>query len=109
MRADHDRLRDVVDAIERIERYAKQGRDAFDSSDLIQTWMVHNIEIIGEACRAITDEYRTSHPEIPWRDIIGMRTILIHHYFDVDANAVWSAVERDIPKLRAAITKILDP
>jgi uncharacterized protein with HEPN domain len=50
---------------------------------------------------------RDRHPQIPWRDI-GMRHILIHHYFDVDVDAVWAAVERDIPNLRHEIERILN-
>jgi uncharacterized protein with HEPN domain len=69
--------------------------------------MVHNIEVIGEASRALSEAFRESHPQIPWRDIIGMRHILIHHYFDVDVDAVWTAVERDIPNLRHEIERIL--
>ena len=107
MRADTDRLHDILDAIARIERYSSQGREAFYDSDLIQTWMVHNIEIIGEASRALSDEFRSTHAQVPWREIIGMRHVLIHHYFDVDADAVWAAVERDIPTLRVALKAIL--
>lgn len=107
MRDDRVRLADVLDAIARVERYASRGRAAFDADELVRMWMVHHLQIIGEACRALSPELRERHPEVPWRAIVGMRNILVHSYFDIDAEAVWNAVERDVPALKATIERIL--
>jgi len=75
---------------------------------LIQNWMVNHITMIGEACRALPDEFQTSHAAVPWTDIIAMRNLLVHHYFGIDEEAVWSVVERDIPELKRNIQDILN-
>ncbi len=62
----------------------------------------------GEACRGLSDELRTRHPEIPWPAIIGMRNILVHDYFGLNLDEVWAAVERDLPVLRQQVAAMLD-
>lgn len=84
-----------------------QGRPAFDQDELIQTWIVHHLQLIGEASRAISDAFRDAHSEIPWHEIVGMRNILVHHYFGVDKNVVWSVVENDLPPIEASVRKAL--
>ena len=108
MRDDRERLADILEAIERIERYAVRGRQAFEDDELIQSWIVHHLEILGEACRSVSYEFRAGHPEIPWGPISGMRNILVHQYFGIDADAVWAAVVRDLPPLAIALRAALD-
>jgi uncharacterized protein with HEPN domain len=91
----------MLAAVERIEKYAARGRAVFESNELIQNWMVRHLQIIGEAARALSPELRSRHPDVPWSEIVGMRTILVHRYFDVDADVVWAAIERDLPPLRS--------
>jgi len=107
MRGENERLLDILEAIERIEKYSVEGKPAFEADELIQTWVVHHITIIGEACRSLSDNFQARHANIPWADIIGMRNILIHHYFGIDVEAVWSVVEHDIPELKLNIELIL--
>lgn len=107
MRSDRERLQDIMEAIERIEKYAAQGRQAFRDSELIQSWMIRHIQIIGEATARLTEEIRTAYSEVPWTEIIGMRNILVHDYFGIDVDAVWAAVEKDIPPLKAQLERML--
>jgi len=97
----------MLEAIEMIERYASQGRMAFDNDELVQTWMVHRILIIGAAAARVSNELRDIHTEIPWPQIISMRNLLVHAYFSVDAEEVWSVVERDLPHLKMKVLSIL--
>jgi uncharacterized protein with HEPN domain len=108
MRSERERLLDILEAIERIEKYAERGKAAFLQDELIQNWMVNHITMIGEACRALPDEFQASHANVPWADIIAMRNLLVHHYFGIDEEAVWSVVERDIPELKLNIQLILN-
>ena len=107
MRSERERLLDILEAIERIEKYAEKGKDAFEADELIQTWIVHHITIIGEACRTLPEEFQAGNANVPWADIVGMRNILVHHYFGIDTEAVWSVVERDLPELKLNIQMIL--
>lgn len=107
MRDDGERVRDMLEAIERIERHAGRGRDAFAADELLQTWMLHHLRIIGEAARALTPAFRQRHSAIPWSKIIGMRTILVHHYFDIDLPIVWSVIEKDVTSLKRELTALL--
>ncbi len=107
MRDDADRLRDVLEAIDRIQKYTPTGRDAFESDELIQVWVVHHIQIIGEALRRISDSLRNGHPEIPWTQIIAMRNILTHDYLGINMSEVWSTVEQDLPDLKGKIESSL--
>lgn len=66
--------------------------------------MIHHLQIIGEAVRGISPEFRAASPDIPWSDIIGMRNILVHHYFGIDRDAVWNVVERDLPALKRQLS-----
>jgi len=108
MRSDRDRLLDILEAIERTERYADVDRTTFEADELIQTWMVHNIQIIGEAAAGISAEFRDKHPEIPWRSIASMRNVIVHAYFRVDLDEVWSVVKNDLPILRGSIAAIVE-
>lgn len=108
MRSDRERLEDILEAIERIEKYTAKGRAAFEKDELVQMWVVHHLQIIGEACRKLSESLRTRNPELPWAEIIAMRNILVHDYFGIDTEEVWMAVERDVPSFRDKIRKILE-
>jgi uncharacterized protein with HEPN domain len=107
MRDDPERLRDILEAVERIEKYAAKGREAFEHDELIQVWIVHHLQLVGEAARSVSADFRAAHPEIPWPQIVGMRNILVHNYFGIDTEIVWAAVERDLPALKAQVKSAL--
>ena len=107
MRDDDERLRDILEAIDRIDRYASRGRQAFDADELIQTWVLHHLQIVGEAVRAISTTTKESSDEVPWSKIIGMRNILVHNYFAIDKDLVWTVIENDLPALKNQISELL--
>ena len=96
MRADSDRLLDILEAIESIQGQATD-RSRFDEDKMLQVWCLHHI---GEAAARVSEATRAQHPEIPWRGVIGMRNAVIHGYFQVDWAELWSVVERDLEPLR---------
>ena len=108
MRDDRERLEDILEAIERIEKYAAKGKDAFDNEELIQVWIIHHVQIIGEAAAQISNESREALPQIPWSDIIAMRNRLIHAYFDINLDILWKTIVEDLPPLISELDKILD-
>jgi uncharacterized protein with HEPN domain len=107
MRSDAERLRDILHSIVAIEKYTKRGRSFFYKNELVQSWVMRHLEIIGEAANHASAELREKRPEIPWRNIIGMRNILAHGYFEIDTDTVWKVVENDLPSLRKNVKKIL--
>ena len=107
MRDPRERLRDILEAILAIERYLDRDRGAFEQDELLQGWFVRNLQIIGEAARSLPEDVRASAPEIPWPQIIGMRNVLVHGYFEIDTNLVWDAATRDVPALKPAIEGLL--
>lgn len=107
MRLDRDLVLDILEAIENIERYSQGGREAFDRDELIRVWFLRHLEIIGEAASRLSAQTRASAGSVPWRNIVGMRNILIHHYFAVDWNEVWNVIHREIPPLKNAMEKLL--
>ena len=107
MRDDRSRLQDILDATKRIERYAKHGRRVFEEDELVHTWMIHHIQIIGEAASQLTPSFRRTHQQVPWPQIIKMRHVLVHDYLGVDLGEVWAVVERDLPVLKRQVRGML--
>ena len=107
MRSDRAWLLDILDAIRDIERYRPTSRVAFDEDERTQVWMVNRLQIIGEACRGLSEDFRTRHPEIPWRAIIGMRHHLVHGYFTIDPDIVWTAISERVPELERHVRSAL--
>ena len=107
MRDDATRIGDALEAIERVEKYAAKGQKAFDSDELIQTWIVHHLQILAEALTRIDESTRRDHDEIPWDKIRGMRNILVHEYFGIDKRLVWAVVESDLPELKEQLDALL--
>lgn len=107
MRDPRERLRDILEAIAAIERYQDRDRTAFERDELLQTWFLRHLQIIGEAARALPEEVRVRAPDIPWPKIIGMRNVLVHGYFEIDTDIVWDAATREVPALRSAVERLL--
>jgi uncharacterized protein with HEPN domain len=107
VRNDRERLLDIVEAIDRIQEQAGRGRRAFETDKLVQTWMVHHIEILGDATRAISEGLRLRYPKTPWREMVAMRNVLAHDYFAIDIEQVWATVQNDLPALKSQIETIL--
>lgn len=107
MRDDSGRLQDMLEAIEKIEAYVGQERQAFFEDELLQVWVIHHLQIIGEAANRLSPEIWETYPSIPWTSVIGMRHILVHNYFGVDLDRVWLVVEKDLPILKPQIEDIL--
>ena len=69
--------------------------------------MVKNVEIIGEAAYMLSQEFKDSHPQTPWKIIIGMRHILVHGYFEVEPDEVWNVIDKDLKPLQAQLESYL--
>ncbi|MFA4876316.1 MAG: DUF86 domain-containing protein [Methanoregula sp.] len=106
MRDDRERILDILEAIAQIGKVVFGKRDVFYRDELVQVWVIYHLQIIGEAVRGISPEFRSAHPDIPWTEIMGMRNILIHHYFGIDKDAVWKVVEHDLPDLKEKLAGI---
>jgi len=68
---------------------------------------MRRLEIIGEAVKNLPKDFTEAHVDVPWQDIAGMRDVLIHEYFGVDAELVWHTVEQDLPTLKKKLTELL--
>jgi uncharacterized protein with HEPN domain len=101
-------LRHILDAIGRIEEYI-EGVDEREFLDhtLIQDGVIRQFEIIGEAVKQLPVSLREQYADIPWQDIAGTRDKLIHHYFGVNLDDVWTTTQRDIPVLKAEVRRML--
>ncbi len=100
-------LRHILDAIEKVERYVAVGYTEFMAQSHWQDSVIRQLEIIGEAVKRIAPEHLGRRSEIPWRQIAGMRDVLIHNYMGVDLEAVWQVTQRDLPALRQAVEALL--
>jgi uncharacterized protein with HEPN domain len=108
MREDRAFLEDILTAIDRIGKYTSNGPDAFERDELVQTWVLYHIQMIGEAVGKLSDELKAQHPEVPWAAIKAMRNVLVHFYFGVQLRKVWKTVIDDLPILKTNIAAILN-
>jgi uncharacterized protein with HEPN domain len=106
-RTDSDFLRHILEAARRTIAYTEAMTCKRFFEDIkTQDAVIRNIEIIGEATKNLSDELRNNHPEIPWKNLAGMRDRLIHHYFGVNLDIVWGVVKEELPQLLLDINKI---
>jgi uncharacterized protein with HEPN domain len=108
MKKDHIYLTHILEAINNIEEFVPDGKEQFMNSKLIQHAVIRNLEIIGEATKLISKEFRDKHPNIPWKEMAGMRDVLIHNYMGIDTMIVWNVVEKELPRIKKQINEFLE-
>ena len=107
MKEDRIYLLHIRDSAERIFKYTAAGKEVFLAETMIQDAVVRNLEIIGEAVKRISEKTRNSHPDVPWKQIAGMRDKMIHEYFGVDLELIWRVVEKDLRQFAGTVQTIL--
>jgi uncharacterized protein with HEPN domain len=107
MKIDHAYLCHIRDSIVKIESYATVGKKTFMTVSHWQDAIIRNLEIIGEATKRLSKPLKEQYPKVPWRNIAGLRDVLIHDYMGVDLESVWNVVENDLPPLKKHINTIL--
>ncbi|MFH1422291.1 MAG: DUF86 domain-containing protein [Planctomycetota bacterium] len=108
MRKDNALLQDILDALDAIDTFLRgKSKEDFFQSDLLQSAVVRKLEIIGEASKNISGELKKKYPAIQWRNIAGMRNILIHKYFGINIERVWETTQKYVPELKKQIAGII--
>ena len=103
-----DYLRDILDAAEKAERFIEgMTLEEFLADDKTNYAVLRALTIIGEAVKKVPRWLRSQYPQVPWKDIAGMRDKLTHAYFGVDLRRVYETVKRDLPPLQAEVSRIL--
>jgi len=103
-----DYIEDIISAMDKAMDFVKNmSYEEFIRDDKTAYAVVRAIEIIGEAVKNIPGNVRNNYPEIPWKDMAGMRNKVIHEYFGVKLNIVWRTVKEEIPPLKPLFEKIL--
>ena len=100
MTRDKESLFDIVEAIEKILAYTKGVRfEEFQLNEEKQDAVLRRILVIGEATKRLSAEFKTRHSQIPWKEIAGMRDIVVHDYNRIDLETIWDVVQNDLPEL----------
>ena len=108
MRPEKLYLTDIVEAARAIEKFIKgQGFNEFEQNEMMNSAVLQKLTVIGEAASKLPKGFTKRFPEIPWKDIIGFRTIAVHEYFAINWEIVWVAATEEAPTLRKQVQKIL--
>lgn len=111
-RRELDRLLDIQEALEEIQGHPRygEGEKAWDEDKYYRGYCERQLGIIGEAATSLTRDfdYEKKHPEVPWRQIKGLRNILVHMYWGSDPKVLWSIVEKRVPELKEQVDKWVD-
>lgn len=104
-----DYLLDISDAIGKIEDFTRDMTVEQFVADVKSAYaVIRALEIIGEAAKNIPSAVKDKFPELPWREMAGMRDKLSHEYFGVDPHVVWKTVKEDLPKLKVNLKPVID-
>jgi uncharacterized protein with HEPN domain len=97
----------ILEAIQRMETYTLEGKDKFFQSTLIQDAIIRNLEVIGEASKSVSNEFREKYSEVPWRNMTGLRDVLIHEYFRINLDIVWNVAAVELPKVKEKLQTVV--
>jgi uncharacterized protein with HEPN domain len=101
-------LEDILEAIDKIRTYTVgMSADSFAADNKTLDAVLRNLEVIGEAVKRIPDEIRVQHRQVEWKRIAGLRDILIHQYFGIDAEIIWDVVHNKLPELERQIRDVV--
>jgi uncharacterized protein with HEPN domain len=106
MRDDKEKLLDILEAIEIIEKYM-QKRKIYNLNEIELAGILRYFEIIGEASHSISQKLKDKYLKIPWRLLKDFRNVLVHQYFDIDLQMVENAINQEIPILKQNIQQII--
>lgn len=110
MRSDTALLLDMLIAGEKIERFVGElDQDQFEKSELHQSAVIRELQVLGEAARQVSEVTRLAHPEIEWATIVGMRNRVVHEYFRIDFDLMWRTLQEDIPVLVERLKPLIPP
>lgn len=103
------RIEHALDAVTEIENYTRNATfDLFLSDSMMRFACIKQLEIIGEACNHVDVATKDRFPEVEWREVVGLRHLLVHEYFGVDAALIWDIITSDIPTLKAQLTYVVN-
>lgn len=100
MNRDQTYTAQILEAIQKIDTYTTDGKDVFLRSAMIQDAVIRNIEIIGEITKRVSPDFKSYHNEVPWRQMAGIRDVLVHDYDSIDLEIVWNVVAIELPKIK---------
>ena len=101
-------LEDILSSIEIIEGQMKDADESkFKESIPFQDAVIRRLSIIGEVSKNVTKELKDKHRDINWKNIAGMRDLIVHEYFDMDLDLVWNTIKIDLPVLKKTVTEML--
>jgi len=110
MNRDESHYLDMLIAARKVQAFAAGlTEEAFYESELHQSAIIRELQVVGEVARQVSDEGKAAHPEIPWAEIAGMRNRLVHEYFRISLEIVWQVVKNDIAPLIAQLDPLIPP
>ena len=101
-------LEHILQAIDEIDKFTHEvTSERFFNDTLIQSAVIRQLEIIGEATKSLSKEFTQQHSNIPWNDLAGLRDKLIHNYFGIELSIVWGAIQNDLPVLKQQLLPLV--
>ena len=107
MKDDRVYLEHIRDALDDIAKYTSVGREAFFTDRMRQDATLRKLQVIGEAVKNVSEDIKSRQPQIPWKQIAGLRDKVVHDYFGVNLAIVWVVIDRDLPELAIAVAALL--
>jgi uncharacterized protein with HEPN domain len=102
-------LTHILESIALIEKYSSKTTQAkFIKNQALQDSIIRRLEIIGEAVKNLPSGFKSKHADIPWKQMAGMRDILIHQYFDIDLLLTWKVVKHELPSIKKKLLDLMD-
>lgn len=99
----------MLEAIDNVNEFTQGATlEELNNNKMLRHAVAHNIQIVGEAAYKLTKEFCAAHPEVPWKDIIGLRHVLVHDYYNVKVQEIWNIAKDDLPTLREHVVALID-